>query len=182
MKFYGGFILSILIFIINCLGELKNPYPDLFFLYYNYFNTYNNFQNTNSAKNNQLKGIIDTSFGINGTTIIDFGGVDYARGFLIHNNKIIIVGDNSSDFAIVKLLSNGDFDTSFGTSGSGKITHDLVIGITSYNDYAIDITKAIDGNYIISGTNSNSTRNVLVVKINASTGNLDTSFGPGGGS
>jgi uncharacterized delta-60 repeat protein len=180
-------ILNILLF-LYCLKDLKNPYSldqPLGMLYYLFLNS-SDFNNQNpsnsagSASNIGLTGTLDPSFGTNGSTVIDFN-TDYARGLLIDNNKIILVGDNGNDFAIVKLLPNGSFDTSFGSGG--KKTHDLPIGVpsSSYNDYAIDVVKANDGNYLISGTNDNSlARNVLVVKINSSTGNLDTTFGSSG--
>jgi uncharacterized delta-60 repeat protein len=169
-------ILNILLF-LYCLKDLKNPYSldqPLGMLYYLFLNS------SSSTTNIGLTGTLDPSFGTNGSTVIDFN-TDYARGLLIDNNKIILVGDNGNDFAIVKLLSNGSLDTSFGSGG--KITHDLPIGVpsSSYNDYAIDVVKANDGNYLISGTNDNIiARNVLVVKINSSTGNLDTTFGGSG--
>jgi uncharacterized delta-60 repeat protein len=174
-------ILNILLF-LYCLKDLKNPYSldqplgMFYFLFLNSsdFNNQNPSNSAGSTTNIGLTGTLDPSFGTNGSTVIDFN-TDYARGLLIDNNKIILVGDNGNDFAIVKLLSNGSLDTSFGSGG--KKTHDLPIGVSSYNDYAIDVVKANDGNYLISGTNSNSPRNVLVVKINSSTGNLLLSFG-----
>jgi uncharacterized delta-60 repeat protein len=179
-------ILNILLF-LYCLKDLKNPYSldqPLGMLYYLLLNSsdFNNQNPSNSAgstTNIGLTGTLDPSFGTNGSTVIDFTPNDKARGLLIDNNKIILVGDNGNDFAIVKLLSNGSFDTSFGSGG--KITHDLPIGVSSYNDYAIDVVKANDGNYLISGTNNKSpTRNVLVVKIDSTTGNLVSSFGSSG--
>jgi uncharacterized delta-60 repeat protein len=180
-------ILNILLF-LYCLKDLKNPYSldqplgMFYFLFLNSsdFNNQNPSNSAGSTTNIGLTGTLDPSFGTNGSTVINFAPNDKARGLLIDNNKIILVGDNGNDFAIVKLLSNGSLDTSFGSGG--KKTHDLPIGVpsSSYNDYGIDVVKANDGNYLISGTNSNSPRNVLVVKINSSTGNLLLSFGSSG--
>jgi len=183
MKNY--FILLNVLLFLHCLKDLKNPYSldqplgMLYYLFLNLsdFNNQNPSNSSSSTTNIGLTGTLDPSFGTNGSKVIDFN-TDYARGLLIDNNKIILVGDNGNDFAIVKLLSNGSLDTSFGSGG--KITHDLPIGVSSYNDYGIDVVKANDGNYLISGTNDNSlARNVLVVKINSITGNLDTTFGIG---
>jgi uncharacterized delta-60 repeat protein len=72
-------------------------------------------------------GSLDTSFSGDGKQIIDWGGLDWARGVAIQaDGKIVVVGRGGPrprDFALARYNPNGSLDTSF--SGDGKQTTDF---------------------------------------------------------
>jgi uncharacterized delta-60 repeat protein len=71
---------------------------------------------------------------------------------------------------IVKLLTNGSLDASFGTGG------EVIIG-GSGEQRGRSMVQASDGGYVIAGHTTN--QNMYVIKLQAN-GSLDTSFGTGG--
>jgi uncharacterized delta-60 repeat protein len=126
-----------------------------------------------------ISGILDTSFGNSGNVIIDFGANDIALSGLIQNDgKIIITGSYgwgtpSSDFALVRLLINGDLDSSFGKNG--KVTFDF-----AQYDTADSIALQADGKIVIGGhTYYQNNDDFVCARINAD-GKLDTNFAFGG--
>ena len=86
-------------------------------------------------------GRLDSSFGVNGKTITDFGYDDYASSISLQGDKFIIGGNsiNNSDvydefFALARYTSDGVLDSSFGTNG--KVTTHLD-GYSSLGDIAL---------------------------------------------
>ena len=71
-------------------------------------------------------GQLDTSFGTTGFSVVDIGSAyDSASSITVLPSNSILIGGttgsgSSENFALIKLLSNGTLDTSFGTSG--KVT------------------------------------------------------------
>lgn len=126
-------------------------------------------------------GTIDTSFGNNGMKVIDFGLDDGL--FNLHitpDNKIIATGRSGVDainlnkIAMVKLLENGDFDTSFGTNGI-LVADNHTAG---FNDIIFDFNMQDDGKVTCFGATRNadySIVNPLLIRYNSS-GLLDSTF------
>ena len=72
-------------------------------------------------------GSIDTSFATSGKELVDFGGVDSAKGVALQSDgKIVMEGStsavNGGDLAVARLGANGGLDSSF--NGDGKVTLD----------------------------------------------------------
>jgi uncharacterized delta-60 repeat protein len=97
-------------------------------------------------------GTRDTTFGTNGRVTIDVGrytyaptpgALDEARGVAIDSSgRILVAGDThlnaptGLDFAVVRLLPNGDRDPSFG--GAGVVTYDLDHSLNEAAALALD--------------------------------------------
>ena len=95
---------------------------------------------------------LDSTFGTGGKVIFDFGNAySYARDVLIqHEGKIVVGGytftTNNSDFSILRLLTNGQIDTSFATNGYG-LSNSQFDG----NDYGFSFTQLSDSSFILTG-------------------------------
>lgn len=112
-------------------------------------------------------GAIDTSFGNNGTVIVN---KPYALAVAIQptDNKIITVGDGQ---AVVRLNENGTIDTGFGQNGDGA---------TGAGQAGWSIKGLADGSILIGGSYSlNNSAVMCVTKLNAN-GSILTSFGANG--
>lgn len=67
---------------------------------------------------------LDTNFNSNGIVINDNGTNDEIRAITIDSNqRILLAGTSDGDFAILRYLSSGSIDSSFGTSG--KVIMDI---------------------------------------------------------
>ncbi len=107
------------------------------------------------------EGQLDPSFSFDGLATIDFSGTAgvYAAALALQaDGRIVVVGTTSLDgsvgannFAITRLTTVGELDTSFGT-GTGKkiVAFDLDAG--SGNDNAADVTIQPDGKIVVVGT------------------------------
>ena len=133
-----------------------------------------------AAARYNIDGTLDTSFGTGGIVTTPVGvGADIGQSLAIDNSgKIIVAGYSYNgvdyDFAVVRYLSNGTLDSSFGTGG--KVT--TAIGTES--EIAFDV--AIDGNgkiVVVGYSVIALTEDIAVVRYN-SNGTLDSSFGTGG--
>lgn len=64
-------------------------------------------------------GSIDTSFGINGFVITDFGGsTDFANALVVQtDSKIVVAGRSNDDFALARYNADGTLDITFGLGG-----------------------------------------------------------------
>ena len=129
-------------------------------------------------------GTLDTSFGTSGLVSTEFNGMlDAASSVLIQSDgKIVAVGSASSsatfyDFALVRYLSNGRLDTTFGTAG--KVS-------TDFGGANLDIAYAgalqPDGKIVAAGTTSDrsGSKTPFAVARYNSNGTLDTSFSSDG--
>lgn len=120
-------------------------------------------------------GSLDTSFGNNGTLRFPVGTAkSYVLDMALQNDGKIVLGgytyDNvSSDFAIVRLNTDGSFDNTFGSAG-----------ITILDDGGRELAEVIsileDGQILIAGDKDD---NFAVARVNAD-GSLDTTFGVNG--
>ena len=135
-------------------------------------------------------GTLDTSFGINGQTIVTFsGGVSRAYAAAVQaDGKILLVGSFTESgtsttpqktmFALARLNVNGSLDTSFGDNG-------LVIDDFGDNIDAAaqDVKLTSDGHIVVAGTAANelilgpAANDLFVQARYNSDGSLDTSFG-----
>lgn len=111
-------------------------------------------------------GTLDTSFSSDGAQVVYYGGYGAATAVGIQpDGKVVVGGEGSNDFKIVRLDRYGEFDTSFDTDG-----------IASTDLGGTDIVKAItvlsSGKILVVGTSDG---NLALVRYNAN-GSLDTSF------
>jgi uncharacterized delta-60 repeat protein len=125
-------------------------------------------------------GSLDSSFGIGGEVSTEFDGLlDNVSAVLVQpNGKIIAVGAASSaitsfDFALVRYLSNGTIDTTFGSGG--KVRTDFG---GSNIDMALAAALQPDGKIVAAGTNTDATgsRVTFAVARYNSNGTLDRTF------
>ncbi|MFN9987364.1 MAG: beta strand repeat-containing protein, partial [Pirellula sp.] len=122
-------------------------------------------------------GSVDTSFGNNGSAIIDFAA-DNDFGYdvkLQADGKIVIAAQTklpgvASDYGIIRLNSDGTLDTSFG--GTGKVT----TAIGTATDIALTLAIQADGKIVAAGYSSSGNADWSAVRYNTD-GSLDTSFG-----
>lgn len=103
-------------------------------------------------------GLIDTTFGANGVTSVDFNGYkDVPYSLALQSDGKIIVGGKAgngqiteiSGFGILRLNTNGSVDTTFGTNG--KVSFNFESQSGSY-DAINNIAIQADGKIVVSGT------------------------------
>jgi uncharacterized delta-60 repeat protein len=104
-------------------------------------------------------GTLDASFSGDGKVLTDFegGSVDSAQALTIQpNGKIVVAGVSDSsgtnDFALVRYLSNGTLDPSFGSNGMvltdfGSGSNDVIFALT---------TQPRDGRLVVAGSSATS--------------------------
>lgn len=101
-------------------------------------------------------GVLDASFGSDGVRFIDISGTgDIARDVALQNDgKIVLVGSaevgDDRDFAVVRLTSEGDLDSTF--AGDGKVT----TGFGGDYDGADAVAIQPDGKIVVGGFVDNS--------------------------
>ena len=130
-------------------------------------------------------GQFDESFGLNGASIIDMGYSEKANAMIVQQDgKIIIGGDiyhsstNNHDFAVVRLLADGNPDPSFSEDGilifsiNGSAQYEWVNSIAIQQDEKIVVT----GYY---QENNSSDADIPVARINKD-GTFDYGFDFGG--
>jgi len=125
-------------------------------------------------------GALDTSFGGTGkVTTLVAGGESDAYGIAIQPDaKIIAAGyaevGSNTNFALVRFLTNGALDTTFGSSGA--VTTDFGGGISAAQAVAIQS----DGKILAAGSATVGGVNAFALARYLTNGTLDTSFGMGG--
>ncbi len=128
-------------------------------------------------------GVLDTSFGNNGQKAVDLGSAAYLDNLKItSDDKIIATGEHfytvgANEFPnipLVKLLANGNYDSSFGNNGIVLTNRDT----TNLIDIVHDLSIQLDGKIICFGATQNSTNtdlDFLLIRFNAD-GTIDTTF------
>ncbi len=98
-------------------------------------------------------GSLDTGFGTNGVTIVDFSGVrNWGYAVAIQGDgKIIIAGSvetttSNYDIGLIRLTSDGNLDTSFGSNG--KILADPY----GSSDGAVDMVLDLNEKIVVTGS------------------------------
>lgn len=131
---------------------------------------------TITAASYSQDGTLDAAFNSTGKVTTSFGtGYDQAKCLAIQSDgKIVAVGiyphGSDDDFAVVRYLSDGTLDATFGSSG--KVT----TSIGSYNDAAYGVAIQSDGKIVVVGQTSDGTRNRIAVVRYSSAGVLDNTF------
>jgi uncharacterized delta-60 repeat protein len=121
-------------------------------------------------------GSLDKSFNGKGYTFINFSNDDEASGVAIQSDgKIVVAGTANASgshrkIALVRLLTNGILDPSFGDNLSGKVITDVGA------DAKAAAMKLHNGKIIIAGDIINPGNECLLLRYN-SNGSLDPSFG-----
>lgn len=129
----------------------------------------------------QPDGSLDNSFGTDGKRFVHFGyGDDYGKSVLLQaDGKIIVTGYASngahSDFALARLLENGDLDTTFGVQGLQTVA----IGPGASEGWSAALQA--DGKIVMAGTAYlNATQSLIALARFTSEGTLDSLFGIAG--
>ena len=124
-------------------------------------------------------GTLDTTFGTNGITQIDFvGGSDNVNSIAIQDDgKIVLGGQSENNLALARLNSDGTLDTTFGGTGTGRVSLAASSGTDEINSIAID---DISGDIIVTGYSDLQNSDLIVARFD-SDGILDTTFAGGTG-
>jgi uncharacterized delta-60 repeat protein len=141
-------------------------------------------------------GSIDTTFGNNGSVIIDFyNGDDYLSAIgLEPNGRIVVAGRSDTHFALARLNADGSQDADF--DGDGKLMFDFAATITGgkltgSTDGINALTIQQNGDIVVAGFTNVSVDlqyiatnpilwNFALGRFNYIDGTLDTKFGRGG--
>lgn len=122
-------------------------------------------------------GTLDNSFGNNGITIADAGSHDIVDAMtLLNDGKILLAGNNYTDFLAARFNTDGSLDTTFGTNGWTATGFDLS------DSQVKDVALQNDGKILLSGfayNNSTGKYSMATARLNAD-GTLDTTFGASG--
>ncbi len=126
-------------------------------------------------------GIVDSSFGLNGSAVMDINTRDFAEAMIMQpDGKIIVVGElGRNEFDLLKIFiarfnSDGSIDSSFGDDG--HVT-------TKFDEYVICVSVALqeDGKILVGGTlDLNLIRPAYYVARYNTDGSKDNSFGDKG--
>ncbi|MFK7821906.1 MAG: Calx-beta domain-containing protein [Planctomycetaceae bacterium] len=118
-------------------------------------------------------GSFDTAFGTDGLTTVDFGGTDGPKTVAIQRDgKIVVAGEDGSDFALARLNADGSLDTTFGNDG--LVTRDF----GGRFDEVKSVFALPDGRILAAGQGVLGV-DAAVAQFNAD-GTLDATFGTGG--
>ncbi len=122
-------------------------------------------------------GTPDNSFGNNGITIVDNGSHDIVDAMtLLNDGKILLAGNNYSEFLAARFNTDGSLDTSFGTNGW------IATEFDSSDSQVKDIALQADGKFLLGGysyNNSTGVNSMAVARYNED-GSIDTTFGTSG--
>lgn len=123
-------------------------------------------------------GTLDSTFGVGGKVITDFGGSDAIFDVAVQSDgKIVAAGfagpSGLHDFAVARYEPNGILDTSF--SIDGKATVDFVSG----DDLGLGMLIQPNGRIVVVGVAGFATQNFGIARF-LSDGTLDTNFGGNG--
>lgn len=118
------------------------------------------------------EGILDTSFGSSGISVLDLGVVDEAStAYELADGKLLVAGVTQDKFMLLRLNADGTLDTSF-ASGAGYVTTD--VGATSHGFAKMAVLP--DGHIILAGQ---ADTHIGIVKYN-SDGTLAATFANSG--
>jgi uncharacterized delta-60 repeat protein len=121
-------------------------------------------------------GTLDSGFGVNGLTHIDFdsSSYDYANAIALQSDgKILLAGQavtGNSNFGMLRFNANGTLDTGFGTGG--KVVY-APSGGSNYSANAIALQP--DGKILLAGRTSDANLYFVAARFNPN-GALDSSF------
>ena len=125
-------------------------------------------------------GTLDATFGTAGKVLPALSsGYDAAGGIVLQpDGKIVVCGgaavNGSQDFALLRYLSNGTLDTTFGSGGK------VLTSITSGDDSAGEISLLADGKIVVAGRAGGGNNSDFALARYLANGTLDTTFGNSG--
>jgi uncharacterized delta-60 repeat protein len=121
-------------------------------------------------------GALDTTFDADGKATFTMGaGIDIAYGIARQSSgKIIVAGDATADFGLLRLNANGSIDTTFGVGGRA------ITPIGSGTDTCYAVAVQPDDKIVAVGRTFNGTNYDIAVVRYTAEGRLDTTFGTGG--
>lgn len=127
-------------------------------------------------------GSIDSAFGNNGFTMIDYDAIDEANAIALQSDgKIVFAGYSDADtpsgivFLVGRFNNDGTVDSTFGSNGR------VATNFGDGNEFATGVCIQPDGKIIATGFSGNGSQGEIVVMARYnSNGSLDTSFGAGG--
>ncbi len=125
-----------------------------------------------------LDGSLDNSFAGDGTTAVDFGGIESGAAVAPQpDGKIIVAGSTiaggNSNFAVTRLEASGSLDNSF--AGDGKTVVDFGAG-----DVGLATVLQPDGKILVAGYTVSAGNYAFAVARLQPNGLVDTTFGDGG--
>lgn len=137
--------------------------------------TYVNSQQAFAIVQTTASGDLDASFGSNGLILTSFSGHAEAEGVALQGDGKVVIGGhadvNGDDhFALVRLLSDGTLDQSFGTNG--KVTAQIMDG----DAYGRAVAILGDGKILLAGDAYGIWNRDFAVARFTTTGKLDNSF------
>ncbi len=128
-------------------------------------------------------GSLDSSFGNGGRVFFGFSSSALLRDLVLQSDgRIVLVGSQSSDFAVARINANGTLDNTFGTGGKVVVqtvkSTDSVGGANAVTLQSINNEERI----VVGGgrpSTSKLSRDFALMRFTPS-GALDSSFGSGG--
>ncbi|MBI3345430.1 MAG: hypothetical protein HY028_11360 [Gammaproteobacteria bacterium] len=120
-------------------------------------------------------GDLDPSFGNGGKVVTNFfGSSDEANAVALQpDGKIVVVGENGTDFLVARYNADGSLDSSFGTGG--RVTTDF-----GAEDVAQAVAIQPDGKIIVVGYTINGSSGDFALARYNPNGSLDSGFGGSG--
>ncbi len=130
-------------------------------------------------------GTIDTSFGSNGMVYHPIPNLnwsaDFAKVLFTADTSAVVVTNTYSGGThnplIVKLLNNGNMDTTFGSNGMVSITYPFITTFTRGMRGALTTSEDI---IIGASSGGGSVKKMFLYKINGQTGSIDSTFATNG--
>ena len=156
-------------------------------------NNQGNYDNSISIVRYKTNGIIDSSFGTDGITTVDFGSSnDYVNDVAVQqDDKIIIFGTTDPDYetygsyypnlVIMRFNSDGSIDNTFGTNGKVELDYSPN-DYTRYGERARSIEIEQSGKILLAGTmdiSDTTPTQFLLIRLNTD-GTVDNTFGTNG--
>jgi uncharacterized delta-60 repeat protein len=115
-------------------------------------------------------GTLDTTFSGDGRLTREFGSTGAGFGAedvaIQTDGKIVVVGNDGSDFAVARFNANGTIDPTFGPAASGIITKDF----SGADDRATAVAIQPDGRIVVAGFRTANGRRVFAVERFSTTG------------
>lgn len=126
-------------------------------------------------------GSLDTNFGTNGATTVDFDDFDEVLDLVIQSNgRIVGVGyaidraNSTSTFALARLTSSGTIDNSFDSDGR------VITNFGGAQDIADSVVLQADGKIVAVGQGGQPNDSMFALARYNTNGSLDQTFGNGG--
>ncbi len=116
-------------------------------------------------------GSLDATFGVNGK-YVNVPNVELADMGLTPDGKLMVLGDATDDFALVRFNANGFIDTSFGTQG--YTVYSWTLG--GYHPFIRSLAIQPDGKLLLGGSIYNSVNSDMLVVRYGADGVIDNSF------